>query len=101
MIDIMDFIPHGKRNAIPSRDLQALLHVDKRDLQRIIRNARLKGAVICGKIDGHKGGYFIPDSIEEAIEYICIEKKSIQSQKEALKPVEEYIKRGGCDNGTI
>lgn len=92
--NILDYIPKGKKNAISNRELQTLLHIDRRDIQRFIRAARLKGVVICG-LGGRNGGYFIPETLEEVIDYVKTAKKTIISIIEALEPAEAYIAKGG------
>lgn len=91
---IQDYIPHGRNNAISGSDLKTLLNVDSRTVKAMIANARLNGAVICSSLDGNNGGYFIPDSPEEAYEYVVTEQKRIKSAKRALKAAEKYIKKG-------
>ena len=90
--NILDYIPKGKKNAISNRELQTLLHIDRRDIQRFIRAARLKGVIICG-FGGKNGGYFIPETFEEIIEYVRTAKKVINSIIEALLPAEAYLKK--------
>ena len=89
---ILDYIPKGKKNAISNRELQTITHLDRRDIQRCIRAARLKGVLICG-FGGRNGGYFIPETIEEIIEYVRTAKKVINSIIESLLPAEAYLKK--------
>lgn len=90
-MDIIKFIPHGKRNAVSGKELKHLTGCDERTVKQHIANARLKGAVICSILDGNRGGYFIPDSPEEAVEYVRTEQCRIQSAKAALKSAEDFI----------
>lgn len=91
---ILDFIPHGRENAITGKELQLLTGWDSRTVKQQIANARLNGAVICSILDGNNGGYFLPNTPEEAVDYVRTEQKRIESSKEALKPAEQYIKGG-------
>lgn len=90
-MDIIKFIPHGKRNAVSGKELKQLTGCDERTVKQHIANARLKGVVICSILDGNNGGYFQPDSPDEAIEYVRTEQLRINSAKAALKAAEKYI----------
>lgn len=90
-MNIVKFIPHGMKNAISGKELKQLTGHDERTVKQQIANARLKGAAICSILDGSRGGYFIPDSPEEAVEYVRTEQCRIQSAREALRAAEEYI----------
>ena len=98
--DILDYIPKGKKNAISNQKLQTIMNLDRRDIQRIIRAARLKGVVICG-FGGRNGGYFIPETLEEVIDYVRTAKRTIISIIEALEPAEAYIAKGGVTDEHI
>jgi len=69
-MNIIKFIPRGKKNAVSGKELKQLTGHDERTVKQQIANARLKGAVICSILDGNRGGYFIPESPEEAVEYV-------------------------------
>ena len=88
---ITDFIPHGRKNAISGVDLQTVLNLDSRTVKKMIADARLNGAVICSILDRDNGGYFLPKSPDEAIEYVRTEQKRIESAKRALEAAEKYI----------
>lgn len=92
-MNIVDFIPHGMTNAVTGKELRQITGLDERTVKQQIANARLKGAVICSILDSNKGGYFIPDSPEEAVEYVRTEQCRIQSAKAALKSAEDFISR--------
>lgn len=92
-MDITKFIPHGKDNMISGSDLSQLTHLDGRTIKQLIANARMKGAIICSSLEGNRGGYFIPDTPAEAVEYVRTEQCRIQSAKEALRSAEEYIRQ--------
>lgn len=91
-MDIIKFIPHGKDNMISGSDLAQLTQLDSRSVKQLVANARTKGAVICSSLEGNRGGYFIPDTPEEAVEYVRTERSRINSAKAALRSAEEYIK---------
>lgn len=90
-MDIMKFIPHGKRNAVSGKELKLLTGLDERTVKQQIANARLKGSVICSILDGNRGGYFIPEAPEEAVEYVRTEQCRIASAQAALRSAEKFI----------
>lgn len=90
-INITDFIPKGRANAISSKELKALIGIDERTVRQNIASTRLKGVVICSILDGNSGGYFLPESPEEAVEYVRTERARIRSAKRALQGAEKYI----------
>lgn len=90
-MDVIKFIPHGRKNAVTGKELKLLTGCDERTVKQHIANARLKGAVICSILDGNRGGYFIPKTPAEAIEYVRTEQCRINSAKAALKAAEKYV----------
>ncbi|MCM1062824.1 MAG: HTH domain-containing protein [Eubacterium sp.] len=90
-MDIINFIPHGKINAVSGKELKQLTGCDERTIKQHIANARLKGTVICSILDSNRGGYFIPESPAEAVEYVRTEQCRIQSAKAALKSAADFI----------
>lgn len=61
-VKIADFLSPGQQNAVPSRYLRDLLHLDGRTLRLMIRQERLGGVPIC---EDSKNGYFMPSSTDE------------------------------------
>ena len=86
---ILDYIPAGAENAITGRQLQSVTGLDVRTIKGLIANERLHGAVICANLDG--GGYFLPRTPLEAVEYVRIEQHRISSAKQALAAAEKYV----------
>lgn len=91
-MDITKFIPHGRDNMISGSELAQLTRLDSRTVKQLIADARTKGTVICSSLEGNRGGYFIPVTPEEAVEYVRTERSRISSAIAALRPAEEYIK---------
>ena len=91
-MDITKFIPHGRDNMISGSELSQLTRLDSRTVKQLIADARTKGTIICSSLEGNRGGYFIPDTPEEAVEYVRTERSRISSAIAALRPAEEYIK---------
>ena len=91
-MDIIDFIPYGKKNAISNGELAILLNTDKRTARKIVHQARVKGANICSSCEGGPtAGYYIPLSDEEAKPYQKMQRSRIESALAALKPTEDFI----------
>lgn len=91
-MDIIDFIPCGKKNAISNGELAILLNTDKRTARKIVYQARVKGANICSTCEGDAtAGYYIPLSVEEARPYQKMQRSRISSAEAALKPTEDFI----------
>lgn len=95
-MNILDFIPVGKNNAITGKELQNITGLDGRSVKQQIANARIRGSVICSILNSNSGGYFIPTCPVEAAEYVRTEQCRINSAKEALKAAEIYVSGGDC-----
>lgn len=91
-MDITKFIPHGRDNMISVSELAQLTQLDSRTVKQLIADARTRGTVICSSLEGNRGGYFIPDTPEEAVEYVRTERSRISSAIAALRSAEEYIR---------
>lgn len=90
-MNIIDFIPKGRKNAITTEELRAITGFDVRTIRQYIANARLKGAVICSSLKSEGGGYFLPESPDEALEYVRTEQNRIESANMALQSAVEYV----------
>lgn len=92
-MNIIDFIPFGRKNAVSMKELSIRMRCDKRTVRAAVFNARIHGAVICSTCDGDSSdGYYRPVSAEEALPYVNMQRKRIESAKAALKSTEDYIK---------
>lgn len=49
-MNIIDFIPKGRKNAVTTEELKIRTGLDIRSIRKCIANARLKGAVICSSL---------------------------------------------------
>lgn len=92
---ILDFIPCGRENAISGKELINATGWDSRTVKQQIANARLNGSVICSILDGNNGGYYIPATPTEAVDYVRTEEKRIESATEALRAAKVFIEKGG------
>lgn len=91
-MNILNFIPYGKKNAISNEELAIRLNTDKRTARKIVHLARIKGANICSTCEGElTAGYYIQLSKEEAIPYQKMQRSRISSAEAALRPTENFI----------
>ncbi|MFR7908761.1 MAG: hypothetical protein ACLU4K_11155 [Oscillospiraceae bacterium] len=90
-MNIIDFIPKGRKNAVTTEELKARTGFDVRTIRQHIANARLKGTVICSSLKSEGGGYFLPESPDEALEYVRTEQNRIESANMALQGAVKYI----------
>ncbi len=91
-MNITDYIPTGKQNAVDLEHLKAATGKTAREIARLIRDARFGGAVI---LTGAKGGYWQLDEAEaDAVEQLeaftrYMDSKNtfsaVQSAKDALR----------------
>ena len=95
-MNISDFIPYGRANAIPQKQLALLTGQTPREVRRAVFNARRDGEPICSSVDETDGGYFYPAEPREALEYLRTQQSRIKSARTALAAVEKYIEREGC-----
>lgn len=69
-MDILEFIPFGRSNAIKRKDLMDILGVTDRDMRNLISDARKKTPII-NLSDGE--GYYRPNEKEDLMKYIMQE----------------------------
>lgn len=68
---VYECLSKGKENAIPGKDLAALLKLkDLRELTQIIERERKDGHPICASTDTTSPGYYLADGPAELWEYI-------------------------------
>lgn len=87
---ITEYIPVGRENALPMRDLAALLNVDERTIRQLVQRAREQGAPICSEW-GDNGGYYMPADTYEARRYLRQQKARIRSARAALNGIIKYL----------
>ena len=91
MINIVEFIPVGKIEAVSSSELSRRTGLVSRDIEKAVFEARKNGVAVCSC----SKGYFIPNSADEALQYFASQQSRIKSGNIALRPIREYIKREG------
>lgn len=103
-MNIIDFIPFGRENAISMEELAHRIGRDKRTARNYVFTARRRGNVICSTCCGNgSDGYYLPVSVKEVIPYVRMQQSRIESAKLALKSAEDYInnKAQGSQDGDI
>lgn len=92
-MDILEFIPYGRKNAIKRHTLSELTGLSDRDTRRLIEQARQETPII-NLSDGN--GYYRPDDKDDLEKYILQEqaraKKILKNIKSAC---EQYNKIEG------
>lgn len=98
-MNITDFIPTGRANAITADELAARTGTSKRDVRKQILHARCNGEPICSSSEsGGFSGYYLPSNAEEAQVYYRQQTSRINSGMRALSAVETYINERSEEN---
>lgn len=93
-MNILDFIPYGKENAVSQEELAIRMHTDKRTVRQLVYSVRVRGAVICSTCEGEPtAGYYRPISANEAMPYVRMQRSRIASAEAALRSAEDFIAR--------
>ena len=88
--DLDDFIPVGKTNSISMTELSITLGSDPREVRALVNKARKNGIPICSDC---RGGYYLPESPNEAKIYFRQQTARINSAKAALNGVKNYLQQ--------
>lgn len=92
-MNITDYIPTGKRNAVNLEYLKTATGKTAREIARLIREARFDGAVI---LTGSKGGYWQLDEADsDAIEQLEAFTRYMDSKNtySAVKSAKDALRR--------
>ena len=84
-MNIADYLPKGKENAVNGAYLCALLHIDARALRNIVEKARRDMVPICASMEGKDGGYYLAANKREMQGY-C---RSLESRENAFRETRE------------
>lgn len=85
---ITDHIPDGKKNAQPMSYIAKITGANKREVRKAVEMARADGSLICS---GNRG-YWMPETLEEAKEYVNAQLSRIYTGRKVLQPFLEAIR---------
>lgn len=91
-INITDFIPFGRQNAVTRRRLAELTGLSDRNIRQMIEKARADGAVIINLQDGR--GYFQSDNKNDIVaqkNMTAARIRALEKQKRQLEIKERLI----------
>ena len=90
---IHEILPQGRENAIPGRDLIAILKLkDLRDLTQLVERERLDGFPICASTSNEKG-YYLASNADELGDYIESLKRRIHNVGRTMTHLEDTLDR--------
>ena len=94
-MNIVDFIPSGKENAIKRGELVALLNLPDRTVRRLIQEARDRGEIIINAQDG--AGYYMSSDLGEMKRQLALNdrraKSVLRQQKHLRRKIREAEQR--------
>lgn len=89
IVELLQYLPRSKANAIPRHLLALNMDVSDRQLRRIIEKANAAGVFIANGCDGK--GYYLVDSVEEGTAYYRQEHRRALSKLTALAPLRRWL----------
>ena len=100
---IVNFIPEGKINAIPRRDLATLLNMHERQVRQLIQHERESGAPILSDVD-EQGGYWVtdlstPEGQQEAARFLRQERSRAGAIHKRLSVLEQKLRAAQTSAG--
>lgn len=90
MVNLVDFIPKGKINAVNGRHLSEIIGVSNRNLREMIEIARNDGAVIASSSTGEHKGYYIPENETEKEDFFRQYESYIKKMRKTLYNMRGY-----------
>ena len=101
-MNIIDFIPYGKENAVKRSTLCALTGMSDRKVREMIERERCQGYVIANCQDGN--GYYQTNDLDEVIRQFRQEHRRALSIHKRQAPLRKIIRASGYridQNGKI
>lgn len=93
VVMVNELLSKGKNNAITTEELIRACHFrNSRELTAQIARERGQGALICSKTSG-RGGYYLPESREEVIEFINSMSSRAKNTFKAVQAAREHLKQ--------
>lgn len=90
---VNELLNKGKSNAITTEELVRACHFrNSRELTIQIAREREEGALICSKTSG-QGGYYLPESREEVIDFINSMSNRAKNTFKAVKAARRYLEQ--------
>lgn len=86
---LLEAIPHGKENAVSSKELEEKLFISHDLFKSALRFLRESGAIICST--PKSPGYYRPRSANEAVDYVRTEQHRINQLCKALRAAEIFV----------
>lgn len=87
-MDILQYIPHGKENAISRNELSRLLKLPDRKIRKLIEQKRIKGIPILSSSSAR--GYWISDDISEIQAFLQEFDHRINTQNKNMAKLRRY-----------
>lgn len=91
MIDIMDYIPRGKDNAVTREQLVEQTGIKDRTVRRMIHKKRQQGEIIISSTRGK--GYYLPLTRDDAEGFIRQQKSYIKHIQESITKAERLLRK--------
>ena len=79
ILDILQYIPHGKENAISRNELSSLLKMPDRQVRKLIEQKRQKGIPILSS--SRSGGYWLSEDVSEIRAFLKEAENRIKTEK--------------------
>ena len=92
-MDVVDYIPFGKTNAIQRSTLVAVMGLPDRQVRKLIAKARDEGAIIINDQDGQ--GYYQSDDINDIEHHFYIDYSRAMKIMKRLKTSRRILKAAG------
>lgn len=94
MIDLAEFLPTSRENAISMGDLAEVLHCSRREVRAAVERARRHGLPVVSSCDPNGGGYFLARNRDEAADYVRQQLARIGTARAAINAVEKAFEEG-------
>lgn len=95
LLETVDVLPIGKKNAMTLKELARRLGVDERTVSKRIKELRANGYAV---VSMSSGGFFLPspsneEDVTEARRFIKMMKKQATERFRTMKVVKDWIER--------
>lgn len=93
MKELKDLLKTGHENAIPIKNLAAMLQINERDVRQQVENLRREGFLVCNRQDS-AGYYYAANVADVKRQYEQMYSRAI-SILTAAKPFRRFLKKAG------